>query len=496
MKDILSINIGQCGVQIASCFWESFFKDLKTRSENPTKVLDDVKSFVTHPEIDRSSDYTSLDMSDSFIRKLRAKCILIDTDLSTISEVLQKQQLCQIEGENIICGTEATGNNWSTAFFNHGPLYHDAIEELLASNLEGCDESFQYFNLTFGLSGGTGGGLGSYILDILSDNYSKVHRICNVITQESMAVVSPYNTLFCLQHLNDMSSMTTLFSNEALLRQSSQSTAQILRDSNKDLTNKEYGFNEENAMISSHMKEIGLAAVSDRFPSFTMSSILNTLTPFPELNIMCPCMVPKHYIKEGIATELQTNELIRPCNRISPIPQKERSCPMAMAIYGNFNSSSMKYIKRLKLKHNMVGWMRDAIKISLPGSFAKQTNKLEGMYGFSNDCALSSFLKTAISNFERLYAKKAFLHHFSDTLDSEDFSTAKDHMEELHTNYTEIAKYMIPPHHLLDETSIASLGVKLEKANDLQCRDPWNNVPGSLNSDKRYWWDLNGKPLL
>ncbi|ORM39555.1 Tubulin gamma chain [Babesia sp. Xinjiang] len=498
MKEILSINLGQCGIQVASCFWEIFFNSLRKRHDDQAAALEEVQSFVYHPDIDLPCRNGLTEPLDSLVSKLRARCILVDTDLGTISEIMQRKQLCHIDGENIICGTEATGNNWCTAYFNYGPQYHDAIEDLFATNLETCDESFQYFNLTFGLSGGTGGGLGSYILDMLNDSYGKIHRICNVITQDSMAAVSPYNTLFCLKHLSEMGTMTNLFSNEALLRQTSQSTAAILRESTKNIPNKEAGFNAENALISTHMKEIGLATVSNRYPGFNMSSILNTLIPFPGPNLMCPSMVPKHFTKEPVTTEALINELLRPSNRISPIPPKVKTFPMAMAIHADFDSSSLKYIKRLKLRHNMIGWMRDAAQISLPGAFAQDTltDKPKGMYGIIHDCSISSFLLSAISNFERLYAKKAFLHHFSDTLDTEDFTLARDHITALQNDYTDISKYMVPPHRLLDEKSVASLGVKLKKVSDSQCRDPWNTVPGHLESNKRHWWDLNGRPLL
>ncbi|GIX62986.1 tubulin epsilon chain, putative [Babesia caballi] len=498
MKEILSINLGQCGIQVASCFWEMLSDGITTKSENRFSDPEQVQSYFYN-----SSDETHQEGSlaaglPGDIRGVRARCILVDSDLGTISEILQRQQLSLIDSSNIICGTEATGNNWSTAYCSYGPQYRSAMEELLRKTLETCDESFQYFSLTFGIAGGTGSGLGSYMLDVLSDEYGKVHRICNVVTQCSMAAVSPYNTLFCLQHLNDTSTISNFFSNEALLQQSLHSTAQILRHTKKNETRKESGFNQENALISSFLKGFGMATVSRRYPGFNMSSVVNTLTPLPGLNFTCPYMVPNHFIQEGATTEALTNELLKPANRISPIPLKERSLPMAMAIHGGFDTSSLKHIKRLKLRHNMVGWMRDAVKISLTGAFAKDApaESRKGMYGIANDCSIYHFLKSSLSNFDCLYSKKAFLHHFSDALEEGDFSLARERVNALCSDYEEIAKFTIPPHHLFDEASAGSLGLQLKKVSDEQCCDVWNNVPGLITSDKRHWWDLNGTPLL
>ncbi|GBE60490.1 epsilon tubulin [Babesia ovata] len=497
MREVLSINLGQCGIQVASCFWEMLANALRC-SDNITPDVEQVSSYFSHTNGNITSDQMSAANVEDYISTLKAKCILVDTDLGTISEILQRQHLHHIDSGNIVCGTEATGNNWSTAYCNYGPQYHAAMEELLSTNLEICDESFQYFNLTFGLAGGTGAGLGSYMLDLLSDEYGKVPRICNVITEGTMAAVSPYNTVFCLKHLNDLSSITNLFSNEALAQQKMQSNETELPTSRNQKPNKEIGFNHENGLISSHLKEFGLATVTKKYPGFNIRSVLNTLIPLPGLNLTCPSMAPRHIINEGASTEALINELMRPSNRISPIPQKIKSSPIAMAIHGHFNNDSFKYIKRLKLKHNMVGWNRDAVKISLPGANCIQdvSAKHAGMYGITNDSSISSFLQSSLSNFDRLYSKRAFWHHYSDVFDEDDFSMAREHIEKLRADYDTTSNFMMPPHHLLDETSLASLGVKLHSASDKPCTDIWNETPGLIDCNKQHWWDLNGSPLL
>ncbi|CDR94348.1 tubulin, putative [Babesia bigemina] len=497
MKEVLSINLGQCGIQVASCFWEMLANAVRTCSDKPTLDVEQVSSYFSDTNDNLTSDKMSAANREDYMSTLKARCILVDTDLGTISEILQRQHLHHIDSGNIVCGTEATGNNWSTAYCNYGPQYHEAMEELLSTNLEICDESFQYFNLIFGLAGGTGAGLGSYVLDLLSDEYGKVPRVCNVITEGTMAAVSPYNTVFCLKHLNDLSSITNLFSNEALSQQKIESSEQELLNTLKSKPSKEIGFNHENGLISSHLKEFGLATVSKNYPGFNMRSILNTLIPLPGLNLTCPSMAPKNIINEGATTETLINELVRPSNRISPIPQKIKSAPIAMAIHGRFNNDSFKYIKRLKLKHNMVGWNRDAVKISLPGvNYTEDAStKYGGMYGITNDSSISPFLQTSLSNFDRLYSKRAFWHHYSDVFGEDDFSTAREHIERLRADYETTSNFMMPPPHLLNETSLASLGVKVNNLSDKACTDVWNETPGIIESNKQYWWSLNGSPL-
>ncbi|KAK1936347.1 putative tubulin [Babesia divergens] len=497
MKEVLNINLGQCGIQVAGLFWETFSNALKLSDGTRRAILEEAQCFFWQSNKEAPFEDDGFVDSSTFVSGLRSRCILVDTEVGTVSEILQRKHLNNIDNTNIVCGTEATGGNWSTAYYDYGPQYHDALEELLIKNAEHIDECFQYFNLTFAISGGAGSGLGSYMLDLLKDEYPKVYRICNVITQDTVAAVSPYNTVLCLQHLNDMGNITNLFSNEALLQQAVQSTAPILRESKKSDSN-DSGFNNINALIVEHLKEFGLATISKRTPGFNMNSVVNTLTPLPSLNLMCPAAVPKQLITKGATTEALLNELMRPSNRICPVPLKQKAFPIAMAIDGDFDTSSFKYVKRLKLKHNMVGWMRDGIKLSIPGAFAECNGgpHEKGVYAIVNDCGISSFLRNSLSNFDRLYSKKAFLHHFSQLLDPDEFSNARYHVDQLRSDYDEIYTSTMPPHRLLDEASLTSIGVKLNRLKNEQYTDIWNTTPPVISSDKPNWWELNGAPLV
>lgn len=54
-------------------------------------------------------------------------------------------------------------NNWGHGFGEYGPKYHDDIADAIRKNAEECN-SLQSFFLLHSIGGGTGSGLGSYIL--------------------------------------------------------------------------------------------------------------------------------------------------------------------------------------------------------------------------------------------------------------------------------------------------------------------------------------------
>lgn len=64
------------------------------------------------------------------------------------------------------------GNNWAHGHHFYGPQYRDAILGKVRRTVEGCD-SLQSFLLLHSLGGGTGSGLGTYILQSLADECAR-----------------------------------------------------------------------------------------------------------------------------------------------------------------------------------------------------------------------------------------------------------------------------------------------------------------------------------
>lgn len=68
-----------------------------------------------------------------------------------------------------------SGNNWAEGYFTHGNKYQDIIQETVRRSVEECD-SLHGFLIMHSAGGGTGSGLGSYILENLEDEYSNIDR--------------------------------------------------------------------------------------------------------------------------------------------------------------------------------------------------------------------------------------------------------------------------------------------------------------------------------
>ena len=70
------------------------------------------------------------------------------------------------DAQQLLTDVSGSGNNWAHGHHLYGPQYRDSLLESIRRPVEAC-ESLQSFLLLQSLGGGTGSGLGCYILNLL-----------------------------------------------------------------------------------------------------------------------------------------------------------------------------------------------------------------------------------------------------------------------------------------------------------------------------------------
>ena len=94
------------------------------------------------------------------------------------------------ENRQFITGVSGSGNNWAHGYGEYGPKYKDNLLERIRQIVEECD-SLQSFFLLHSLGGGTGSGLGSYILTSNLNSLIKCWKIIFLIHLDSHLQSSP-----------------------------------------------------------------------------------------------------------------------------------------------------------------------------------------------------------------------------------------------------------------------------------------------------------------
>jgi tubulin gamma len=94
------------------------------------------------------------------------------------------------------------GNNWAKGY-SLGERIHEDLMETIDREAEGSD-SLEAFVLCHSIAGGTGSGLGSFLLERLNDRFpKKLIQTYSVFhsSRENDVVVTPYNSLLTIKRL-------------------------------------------------------------------------------------------------------------------------------------------------------------------------------------------------------------------------------------------------------------------------------------------------------
>ncbi|KRW99670.1 Tubulin/FtsZ, GTPase domain [Pseudocohnilembus persalinus] len=175
-RELVTIQVGQCGNQIGMKFWELALKEHSQNNKNG--IYDDALS--------------------SFFKN----AIIVDMEEGVINQMLKSDIGEIFDDRQFIHDVSGAGNNWAHGYHYYGNKYRENIVNRIRKTVEECD-SIQCFFLMHSLGGGTGSGLGSRILTILKEEFPEVYRFtASVFPQkEDDVVTSPYNSMFSLNEI-------------------------------------------------------------------------------------------------------------------------------------------------------------------------------------------------------------------------------------------------------------------------------------------------------
>mmetsp|Transcript_19937 Transcript_19937/g.44045 ORF Transcript_19937/g.44045 Transcript_19937/m.44045 type:complete len:169 (+) Transcript_19937:2-508(+) len=165
-RELITVQVGQCGNQIAHKFWDLALKEHSNYNKDGN-YDEPMSAFFRN--LDCSYEPPANLSVNSHIKNLKARSVVIDTEEGVLSQ-LSKSRIGEIFDPNqFVCDVSGAGNNWAQGYYEYGPKLRSKLEESLRVQLEHCD-SPQSFLITHSLGGGTGSGFGTYALsEVLSD---------------------------------------------------------------------------------------------------------------------------------------------------------------------------------------------------------------------------------------------------------------------------------------------------------------------------------------
>lgn len=234
-REIITIQVGQCGNQIGSKFWDLLLQEHASKNKKP--LFDEAMSsfFRNVDSYSGTSIPLPSDGGVSPIESLRARAVIVDTEQGVTNQLLKSNIGELFDAKQFITDVSGAGNNWAHGYSHYGPLYKEEIIERIRKTAEECS-SLQSFFLMHSLGGGTGSGLGTYILACLQDYFPEVFRFTTSIfpSGDDDVVTSPYNSVLALNQLIQHADCVLPVDNEALLRMATKCNESTGKDDPKN----------------------------------------------------------------------------------------------------------------------------------------------------------------------------------------------------------------------------------------------------------------------
>ena len=210
-REIITLQVGQCGNQIGMEFWKQLCLE---HGIGPDGMLED---FASNGGGDRRDVFFYQADDEHFI----PRSLQLDLEPRVINAILSSPYRNLYNPENFYVSSEGggAGNNWASGYYQASTV-HDELMDKIDREADGSD-SLEGFVLAHSIAGGTGSGMGSYLLEQLNDHFpKKLIQTYSVFPNQSQAqsdvVVQPYNSILTLKRLTLNADCVVVLDNTAL----------------------------------------------------------------------------------------------------------------------------------------------------------------------------------------------------------------------------------------------------------------------------------------
>ena len=227
MREVISIHIGQAGIQVGNACWELFCLE---HGIQPDGQMPSDKS------IGGGDDAFNTFFSETGAGKHVPRCVFLDLEPTVIDEVrtgtyrqlFHPEQMVsfycyfrvstRLTSTFQVSGKEDAANNYARGHYTVGKEIVDLVLDRIRKLADNCT-GLQGFLIFHSFGGGTGSGFTSLLMERLSVDYGKRSKLEFSIypaPQVSTAVVEPYNSILTTHTTLEHSDCAFMVDNEAI----------------------------------------------------------------------------------------------------------------------------------------------------------------------------------------------------------------------------------------------------------------------------------------
>ncbi|KAG7495372.1 tubulin beta chain-like [Solea senegalensis] len=422
MREIVHLQIGQCGNQIGSKFWEVISEE---------HGINTAGMYVgdSNVQLERANVY----FNEAHGGKYVPRALLVDLEPGTMDSVRGSRIGDLFRPDNFIYGSSGAGNNWAKGHYTEGAELVEQVIDRVRNESESCD-CLQGFQLVHSLGGGTGSGMGTLIINKIREEFpDRIMTSFSIMPSPKVSdtVVEPYNATLSVHQLLENTDETFCIDNEALY----DICFRTLK-----LTTPTYG--DLNHLVCMTMSGV---TTSLRFPgqlNADLRKLAVNMVPFPRLHFFMPGFAPltargsQQY--RAITVPELTQQMFDARNMMTACdPRRGRYLTVAGVFRGRMSTKEvdeqMLAIQQ-KNSHYFVDWIPHNVKVAvcdIPPRGLKMSSTFIG-----NNTAIQEIFRRVGEQFALMFRRKAFLHWYTgEGMDELEFTEAESNLNDLVSEY-------------------------------------------------------------
>eukprot|EP01028_Stygiella_incarcerata_P002705 TRINITY_DN1514_c0_g1_i5.p1 TRINITY_DN1514_c0_g1~~TRINITY_DN1514_c0_g1_i5.p1 ORF type:complete len:401 (-),score=81.63 TRINITY_DN1514_c0_g1_i5:1350-2552(-) len=378
-RELITIQVGQCGNQIGCRFWDLALREHAKHSKGG--YFDDAMSTFFRNMDKPGPDASEVSLRRAPIKSLRARSVLIDMEEGVLQESLNGPLGELFDRSGILWASSGAGNNWAMGHEEYGRIYADPILEMVRHTLEPCD-SPQSFFLMHSLGGGTGSGLGTLILRLLEDEFPDIYRFTVSVfpSEDDDVVTSPYNSVLAMRELVEHADCVLPVENQALIdiinrlnqpkvRTMAKSGSVVTDDPDSKKPSKP--FDQMNALAAHLITNLTSSMRFEGSLNVDLNEITMNLVPFPRLHFLIPSLSPLYTFADvkmppRRLSHMFTDAFHKDMQLIRADPRRSRYLACGLFVRGDVQVSDIHHhLGRIRSELDMIYWNEDGFKVGL-----------------------------------------------------------------------------------------------------------------------------------
>ncbi|OKL57081.1 Tubulin alpha-1 chain [Talaromyces atroroseus] len=436
MREVISLNVGQAGCQIANSCWELYCLE---HGIQPDGYLTEERK-AQEPDEGFSTFF-----SETGQGKYVPRTIYCDLEPNVVDEVRTGTYRSLFHPEQMVTGKEDASNNYARGHYTVGKEMIDRVLDQVRRVADNC-AGLQGFLVFHSFGGGTGSGFGALLMERLSVDYGKKSKLEFCVypaPQNGTSVVEPYNSILTTHTTLEHSDCSFMVDNEAIY--------DICR---RNLGIERPGYDNLNRLIAQVVSSITASLRFDGSLNVDLNEFQTNLVPYPRIHFPLVAYAPVISAAKSLHEANSVNEITMSC--FEPNNQMVKCDPRN----GKYMATCLLYrgdvvpkdthaaVATLKTKRTIqfVDWCPTGFKIGIcyqppqmvPNGDLAKVNRAVCM--LSNTTAIAEAWSALDHKFDLMYSKRAFVHWYvGEGMEEGEFSEAREDLAALERDYEEVA---------------------------------------------------------